>query len=1009
MISHLTANKDAHHMSKVFSETLESLIFPYTQRWNQTALDTRECLALVDLFVRLAWTLTLCESRRSGGNHRPAATPGMGAMLAVVRSVHKAGTFGNDSLGNAIEHVAKDVLRAIDGFRAPSFNSLKELRNRLDHGEALSANDTEAEELAARLRELCHTLRNAFITNIGTFTFDGTGEQIALRRDQYGLDMSPLWLPLPHAPYVGVYAHAETELVHYLIPGSHQRSSRSVAALKAFEKDWLAVSELQGVLSRFAKQISLDVAAYTEDNTAPDYHFGDDEESGWLFIPWTRATSDQNQPRLDRFRVGQNDEKQWRDARDQWQPYSAFLKEISNWPVIARRIGIGLADLSRSRLDEEAARLGAPPALNVRGPAQLVAVDSDLNRNREGTFDLEKRIDGACEVVKQSTEVFFLVGQAGLGKTELMLAAAQARAELLEASPDDPRPLYLFVSSTGRTLASLDDAVNSALNITKLLSSESAKVLCRNGLLVLIVDGFDELLGSSGYENALGSLEPWLRALDGRGVIVASARSSYYLTQYQRSLSEKTGLKVEHTLIALQAWSRSEAEQYLKNMQMPHSALEGLSDRDWRLLGIPFFAKAFSAWQRRFPGQHANQPLFEVVIGQFLDREASKLRNEHLGAPLLDEFELQRLFAEVAEMMLEQRTRELELQELLQCAQMAISVEHLERERPGLTNRLSAICAMSISTLTSKKFTFSHEIMFDCFLTLALESTLNRASDFNRIRRLLEFGKIQADVFEWLAERCPDNSAKCVESLAMLSDSSVIPQALRENVGTWWNILLRRKRGIPPSLRVDGLIMDDVDLSECSRSQLSMTNCQLRRLKLPARGEHRIAVRRTAIDSLEAIDVARIKAALHDVSPEFVGEILVGNDYVFGTREVRTWFIEQGIVLPDEVQSNSEARDAAEYFLRKMTTSLRVQVVVSDKDHLPDDPRLLWTQHYGTEEWVAFIERLLRHELAHLDPIQASGPAKARVAFDVPPARIRRPDVDNPKVVAFWHELELGP
>jgi hypothetical protein len=95
------------------------------------------------------------------------------------------------------------------------------------------------------------------------------------------------------------------------------------------------------------------------------------------------------------------------------------------------------------------------------------------------------------------------------------------------------------VSSTGRTLASLEDAVNGALNITKLLSSQSARVLCRHGLLVLVVDGFDELLGSSGYENALGSLEPWFRELGGKGAVVASARSSYYLTQYQRSSGQR--------------------------------------------------------------------------------------------------------------------------------------------------------------------------------------------------------------------------------------------------------------------------------------------------------------------------------------------------------------------------------------------------------------------------------------------------------------------------------------
>jgi hypothetical protein len=986
-----------------FAAVIEALSSPYTDRWTNSASDTRECLALVDLYVRMAWTLTLCESRRTGGHHRPVSTPGMGTMLAVVRAAQKDSTFGSDPMGAALSAATAELVQAIDAFRASSFTSLKAVRDRLDHGEALSTNEAEASELAERLRQLCTAMKTALGEKLGAFPLGASGQQLLLSAGTHSLNLVPLWVALDQAPHAGLYGHAGKDEVNYLIPGSHQRSSRSIDKMTASDKDWLAVSERQGALSRFAKQVTTDLAAYTEDHTAPDYHFGDDEEAGWLIVPWTRATSDQNQPRLDRFRLSQNDEKQWLEAKDQWRPYTAFLKDISNWPVLARRIGIGLDEASRTRREEEAARLGSSPTSNARGPARLREVDSDLKASSDESFDLRERIDRACELVKPATEVFFLVGQAGLGKTELMMSAAYERATLLAKTPDDPRPLYLFVSSTGRTLASLEDAVNGALNITKLLSSQSARVLCRNGLLVLIVDGFDELLGSSGYENALGSLEPWFRDLGGKGVVVASARSSYYLTQYQRSLANAAGLSVEHTLIELQPWSRTEAETFLGDMGTSPATLTGLSERDWRLLGIPFFAKAFSAWRQTRAAQQGNQPLFEIVVGQYLDREASKLKDDLRGAPLLDQAELRMLFAEVAEMMLQQKTRELELRELVQCAQMATGFENLEQHRAGLTNRLSAICAMSVNTSTTKKFSFSHEVMFDCFVTIVLEAALRRRGDFGGVRRLLELGKVQADVFEWLSERCPTETLLCVERLSVLGTSPDVPQALRENVGTWWSILLRRRSGLPPSSRAIGLRMETVELNYGDWKDLSLTNCEIGFLRVPAQGRHRMSVSGTKIGQLAGA-ADRLRATVADVSPELVGALQVGAEWWDSKRAVRSWFVEQRMAEAEVAHGDEDAVDAADYFLGKIERSH--QVVVTEQGRLPDDSRLSWTKHYDAAVWLAFLERLIRHELAHWESIQASGQAKVRLVFDVAPARIRQREADNSKVAGFWAEME---
>src|SRR5690606_5866648 len=125
----------------------------------------------------------------------------------------------------------------------------------------------------------------------------------------------------------------------------------------------------------------------------------------------------------------------------------------------------------------------------------------------------------------------------------------------------------------------------------------------------------------------------------GRGVLVASARSSYYLTQYRRSLANHANLNVDHTLVEVQPWSKAESLEYLRARGVPGSAVSKISERDWEILGVPFFAKAFSAWFENAEGDVALPKIFDIVVDQYLDREASKLRDPNSGE-LLNPLEL---------------------------------------------------------------------------------------------------------------------------------------------------------------------------------------------------------------------------------------------------------------------------------------------------------------------------------------------------------------------------------
>ena len=84
---------------------------------------------------------------------------------------------------------------------------------------------------------------------------------------------------------------------------------------------------------------------------------------------------------------------------------------------------------------------------------------------------------------------------------------------------------------------------------TRLNGYHGVSSLVRLGVLVPIIDGFDELLGVGGYDDAFSSLTGFIEELDGQGQIVASARSTYYEQEFVSRSSSVSSL-------GAQAWTQ---------------------------------------------------------------------------------------------------------------------------------------------------------------------------------------------------------------------------------------------------------------------------------------------------------------------------------------------------------------------------------------------------------------------------------------------------------------------
>jgi hypothetical protein len=116
-----------------------------------------------------------------------------------------------------------------------------------------------------------------------------------------------------------------------------------------------------------------------------------------------------------------------------------------------------------------------------------------------------------------STQLLFLHADAGLGKTTLLRRLTHQQAQRHLAG--ETQWIFFYVDAQGKALSRLNDAIAAVLDDLRVrIGYREMATLTRLGLVVPIVDGFDELLGVGGYDDAFRSLAELLHRLAGEGM-----------------------------------------------------------------------------------------------------------------------------------------------------------------------------------------------------------------------------------------------------------------------------------------------------------------------------------------------------------------------------------------------------------------------------------------------------------------------------------------------------------
>lgn len=347
------------------------------------------------------------------------------------------------------------------------------------------------------------------------------------------------------------------------------------------------------------------------------------------------------------------------------------------------------------------------------------------------------------------TTVVFVTGDAGAGKTEVLKELVRHQADRFILGETDW--LYLYVNAQGRALARLEEALATELQDLKAtLTYHSVSTLSRNRLLVPVIDGFDELLGVTGYEDAFSSLRRFLDELGGSGRLIAAARSAYYeqelLTRATNRELSSQGLAVEP--IEIQPWGVQEFDQYIQKKFLssessfrvdsaPTMTREQFTDKmrevfaseiNAPLRSKPFFVAKTAEFVLAGKDFSAADLLDQLVNG-YLDREQTSKLLDETGQPLLQIEQIRALVQMICEEMWASETRSLDVQQVRVAAEVITLDSGLSESSVVRVRERAPYMAFFTAADIKDRVEFEHEIFFAYFLGDTIFDAVLRAPD----------------------------------------------------------------------------------------------------------------------------------------------------------------------------------------------------------------------------------------------------------------------------------------
>lgn len=493
--------------------------------------------------------------------------------------------------------------------------------------------------------------------------------------------------------------------------------------------------------------------------------------------------------------------------------YKEFLADIANLQQLAQRIK------EKQALEDDLYYVD-PEATLLKGygcPIQDKALDI---------------LKSECDAPTMGgTKISFVTADAGHGKTFLLRKFEHERAESFLKKWST----YIFwhIDLHGRDLVRLNEAIMYELAMLRIsgLYYNSIITLIKNGLIVLGIDGFDELAAEIGGEKALGSLTNLVMELDGSGNLVAASRRTFFNTQdyLRRSglLQKSIDGGCEFDEIRLWNWRKDECVKYI-NSFYNNSLAEyvGLatflksSDNEHPLLNRPFLFTKIVKY-----ASEENKSLYDFVsesgsdfnginniLRAFVSREVQKwtTTDKETGKPYLSFEQHLRFLQEIAAEMWSEQKDYISVETIQFLLTLLIQDWDIEESiKPRIIKMSESHALLVVSDAGDDYRKFDHDEFKNYFLALSLIQVLTdcyQTNVYNQAMAFLKRAQLPDPVAQYMANQLPSKMAiPIVKGFIQNEVNEWKPTYLQPNLGTIIPYILDRKN-IEETIEVKGNI-----------------------------------------------------------------------------------------------------------------------------------------------------------------------------------------------------------
>jgi|GEM_PF-3831109 len=733
-------------------------------------------------------------------------------------------------------------------------------------------------------------------------------------------------------------------------------------------RDQIVIDQLKPIANRtgrrafelFASDIERDLRSFAEHGDVRVYIDDVDADGIELVAQWSHRTSSGSTDRIDRLHLGSGSARFWRDG-GKTKNYTELLKEAANWPVLRSRLAEDLRRIQSEQLQLHESVFGTPfgglPDLTQTVRASGIGARNDGNLTFDDYCD---HLRANAYRYNAATQIVTLMGEAGAGKTHSLLRFA---LQSLSAPDEGESPLVLYVSSSGKTANSLETLINDRVAETRLIDRYGVLALCRAGLLILVVDGFDELLGFRSYDEPLRAIQPIIDQLRGSGTLVISARSSYAETRIvrdsiRRDSSQWTPRLVTVELLPLHRDAVASVFTKLSCVEQ----FDQLEEREQRFITTPFFCASFATWSTDVE----RQSFLRYIFDSYLKREFKKLELTPEGNPLTIT-QLSLTLGEVAEMSARSGGSDVSEDDLFVAAELVVGASLSDQSK----RRLTTLCGISAEwSEHERSFTFAHPVVFEYFFADQLQRLNDdRVVDVATIVSLpaltarLYCEQSEVEVIRKVIARIGENVARRIEAGQETEQG-------RRSLGSLFAESLALRPVANATLR--NAIVDVLTVP--AGVSVVVSNSIVDRAVVNSGGSLRLE--KTQVGHVDLAN-SGLSALLCD-EESTIEELMLRSELLTSARAIG-----QALGMGTEVVGDEEDDDN---FFRQAIGGISYIIVVDAETRMPaeEDRRSDWVRARGDRAWVAFLRRAESRGWVTFTPLSSSGKSKERVRFAFP-------------------------